>query len=169
LLLKRDGNDELLLATNDGQFYVINCLGEQICFELGEPIKGFHIGFYSCEWFSSSLSLVDPSTLSETDINQSNQAFELLLDSAASNTSDEAMLINNSQCIVYISSLTSKICLLQTDFLLPFSKFKSLPNFKFKCKNIFTSASSLNPKLADAIKNNNSVSKGQLIHNIIYS
>jgi hypothetical protein len=167
-VFKRDGNDELLLATNDGQFYVINCHGEQICFELGEPIKGFHIGFYSCELFSSSLSLVDPSTLSETDINQSNQAFELILDSAASNTSDEAMLINNSQCIVYISSLTSKICLLQTDFLLPFNKFKSLPSFKFKCKNIFSSLSRFNPKLVDALKSN-TTSKGQLIHNMLYS
>lgn len=60
LIYKNDDNEELMLATPDGQIFSINCTGDILCFDLGEPIRAFHIGLYSSELFTSSISLVEP-------------------------------------------------------------------------------------------------------------
>lgn len=177
-----DDNEELMIATPDGQIFSINCAGDILCFDLGEPIRAFHIGLYSSELFRSSISLVEPGTSSEIDLcqsNQSNPAFELALNLDASpisfqNDESSQQAINNSLCAVFISTITNKICLLQTEAILPYSKTKpSNSQFKYKCENIFTKTRSLNSRLGQAIENG--LKRGptrlpsDIIHNILYS
>ncbi len=165
----------MLIATPDGQIYVINCTGDIICFDLGEPIRSFCIGLYSSELFASTVSLIDPGTSSEIDLYQSNTAFELALDASPISFQNTEDPINNSSlCGVFISSITNKLCLLQTDAILPYSKSKpSNLQFRYKCENVFTKMRSLNVKLAQfmdsaMIKNNPNVSS-DIIHEILYS
>jgi hypothetical protein len=68
-----------MIATPDGQIFAINCSGDIICFDLGEPIKAFHLGLYQSELFTSTISLIDPVS-SDNDLYQPNQGFPLLID-----------------------------------------------------------------------------------------
>lgn len=167
-----------MIATPDGQLFTINCFGDIICFDLGEPIKAFHLGFYQSELFTSTVSLIDPATSSDNDLYQTNQAaFELTLDASfqtddpnSVNTNNNAHC-NNTSCAVFISAITNKICILQTDVILPYSKAKpSQSQFRYKCENIF-SKRCLNPRLSQAlepIKSNTNL-MSEIIHDILYS
>lgn len=119
-----------MIATPDGQIFSVNCSGDIICFDLGEPIKAFHIGLYQSEQFISSF--LDPGTSSDNDLFQSNQgAFEMTLDASFQN--DDNSSVNNCSCVLFISAITNKICLLQTDLILPYSKSKpSQSQFRYK-------------------------------------
>ena len=159
-----------MLATPDGQIFAINCTGDVICFDLGEPIKAFHIGLYQSELFTSTVSLIDPAVSSDNDLSQTNQGeFELVLD--GSFQTSEPSQVNNCTCVLFISAITNKICLLQTDAILPYSKSKpSQSQFRYKCENIF-SKRYFNPKLSQALdqaKSNYSL-LNDLVHDILYS
>ena len=176
---KSDENEELMIATIDGQIYSINCTGDIICFDLGEPIRGFHIGLYSSEIFnSSSMSLVDPAAAYEVDLYQPS-AFELALDTPPiscpnSNANiDDTNTQNSSLCVVFISSITNRISLLQTDSILPYSKIKpSSTQFRYRCENVFTNVKRFNPKLAQALdftsNRSNASLMNELVNKILY-
>lgn len=168
-----------MIATLDGQIYSINCTGDVICFDLGEPIRGFHIGLYSSEIFnSSSMSLVDPTTACEIDMHQSS-AFELALDSQpisysnSNGNNDDINPHNSSLCVVFISSITNRISLLQTDSILPYSKIKpSSTQFRYRCENVFSNIKKFNSKLAQALDFGSNKSNmrlmNELVQNILY-
>lgn len=159
-----------MIATPDGQIFAVNSTGDIICFDLGEPIKAFHLGLYQSELFTSTVSLIDPAASSENDLYQSNQGeFELVLDGSFQ-TNDSAT-VNNCTCVVFISAITSKICLLQTEAILPYSKSKpSQSQFRYKCENVF-SKRYFNPKLTQALDQvkTNPLLLNDLIHDILYS
>ena len=110
--------------------------------------------------------------------NQSNSAFELALNLEASPISfqndetSQQTSMNTSLCAVFISSITNKICLLQTEAILPYSKIKpSNSQFKYKCENIFTKPRGLNSKLTqtlDGVLRNNPSLSSEIIHDILY-
>ena len=93
-----------MIATPEGQVFIVSCSGDSICLDLGEPVRAFHIGLYSTELTSiTSTSLLEAttSTRSEIDLCQSNSAFELALD-----LKSEDHLYNNTLCFVFWSSIT---------------------------------------------------------------
>ena len=127
-------------------------------------------------------SFLTPGTLSEIDLcqsNQSNPAFELALNLDASpisfqNESESSQqAVKNSLCAIFISSLYPKICLLQTEAIVPYSKTKpSNSQFKYKCENIFTKSNLLNSKLIQSLdgelKKCSNIPR-EIIHSILYS
>jgi hypothetical protein len=138
--------------------------------DLGEPVRAFHIGLYSTELASiTSTSLLEAttttSTRSEIDLCQSNSAFELALD-----LKSEDYFNNNSLCFVFWSSITNKICLLQIDAIITYSKLKPTSQLKYKCENIFSKSRNFSAKLNALLENNTSKKlNSEIVHGIFYS
>jgi hypothetical protein len=163
--------------------FVINCSGKFICFDLGEPIKMFHLGYYSTELFP--INLTDTGTSSEADLllHQlgNNAAFELALDASPMSPRHEEsgsgcgggggsqLLSNNVLCFVYISSITNKICLLQTEAIIAYSRLKSFTQLKYRCENIFSKRRNFSYKLHQTIENQQRNYDSQLVHDLLYS
>jgi len=112
----------------------MNCNGEFICYDLGEPIKSIHFGYFPVsEQFN--LNLIESG--SEIDLTQSNHlAFDYAIDSSPLGTPrlDES----NSLCFVYFSSISNRICLLQADSVLVDYKSKASSLTAMKCENFFS-------------------------------
>jgi hypothetical protein len=112
----------------------MNCNGEFICYDLGEPIKSIHFGYFPVsEQFN--LNLIESG--SEIDLTQSNHpAFDYAIDSSplGSPRLDET----NSLCFVYFSSISNKICLLQADTVLVTCKSRASSITTMKCENVFS-------------------------------
>ncbi|CAF0755833.1 unnamed protein product [Brachionus calyciflorus] len=170
--INKDGNDELVIATPEGQVYVINCTGGCICFDLGEPIRIFHLGYYSSE--IPTLNLVETGTSSEADLQQCNpnQAFDLALDSSpiSSCKHDENQIVSSSNLLsfIYVSSITNKISLVQTDSIIAYSKLKTPTQLKYKCENIFSHRKNFSFKLNRLIDNQKCLDV-KVIHDLLYS
>lgn len=166
--MKKDGNEELLIATPEGQVFVINCSGKFICFDLGEPIKMFHLGYYSTELFSANL--IETGTASEADLHQcNNSAFELALDASPISPKGDNETSNNVLCFVYVSSITNRICLLQTEAIIAYSRLKSFTQLKYRCENIFSKRKNFSFKLYQAIENQNKNFDSKQIYDILYA
>jgi hypothetical protein len=159
-----------MIGTPDGQIYAINCSGDIICFDLGEPIRAFHIGFYYFEIDYQSNSTVNFEQTLDAQLSiSSNQQNESSISNSLNNIN------NNMLCAVFVSSITNKLCLLQTEAILPYSKIKpSNSQFKYKCENLLTKPHNLNPRLYqifevnDLIKNN-SIITSSIIQDILYT
>ena len=135
--------------------------------DLGEPVRGFHIGLYSTELTTSSTCLLEASTSarSEIDLCQSNPAFELALD-----LKSEDYLNNNTLCFVFWSSITNKICLLQIDAIISYSKLKPASQLKYKCENIFSKSRNFSAKLNQLLESSESKKlNSEVLHGILYS
>lgn len=197
-ILKKDGNEELLIATPEGQVFVINCSGKFMCFDLGEPIKMFHLGHYSTEVLgntatelaASSTTAAAAATTASSGVGQTSSestdqatsqhqqqcnqsAFELALDASPisptpSRPADESSS-NNTLCFVYVSSITNRICLLQTETIIAYSRLKSFTQLKYRCENIFTKRKNFSYKLYQAVENQGKNFDSKIIHDILYS
>lgn len=147
----------MIIATQDGQLFVINCQGEFMCFDLGEPIRVIQFGFFSTDISTQqALSLADSNAAfneASSDTLQSNQLFELALDSppkSASLHNEELFMANNSLSIIFVSALTSKICMIQADAILTSLKSGNKTHhakLKYKCENVHNKLGQLTPKL----------------------
>jgi hypothetical protein len=177
--LQKDGNDELVITTPEGQVFIIDCYGELMCLELGEPVKFFHIGNYSTELIS--LNLAETSALSEVDLHQGhlnsantgNPAFERAIDPSASSRAlgnEDYSASNNPLCFIYVSALTNRICLMQVDIILNMYKLRSPETSKlnYKCENVFSLKKKLNPKLSQLLYENKELS-GRILSEILNS
>jgi hypothetical protein len=164
---------------------------------LGEPIKTFHLGYYSTELFDSSAiqsgggatattgggtaattttNATISTAASEADLHPNSQqqcnqsAFELALDaspiSPPNRFNEETS--NNILCFVYISSITNRICLLQADAIIEYSRLKSFTQLKYKCENIFTKRKNLSYKLYQAAESQGKNFDSTMIHDILY-
>jgi hypothetical protein len=193
--INKDGNEELLIATPEGQVFIVSCSGDSICLDLGEPVRAFHIGLYSAEnqtvTSSSYSNLLENTTTtnttttthrSEIDLS-SNQAFDLALDlkrddeslnlshNAASNNSSSisSSSSSNTLCFVFWSSITNKICLLQIDAIITYSKLKPSSQLKYKCENVFSRSSNFSAKLNDLLDSSASSNlNNEVLHGILY-
>lgn len=173
ILLKKDGNDELVLATPEGQVFIINCSRGYLCFDLGEPIRIFHVGYYCSE--IPSLNLIETGTSSEADLHlgNPNQAFELALEASPISASkqDETQMASSSNMLsfIYVSSITNRISLVQTDSIIAYSKLKTTTQLKYKCENIFSHRKNFSSKLNQLVENQNSkVLDSKVIHDLLY-
>ena len=154
--------------------FVINCSGGYICFDLGEPIRIFHLGYYSSE--IPTQNLIETGTSSEADLHQCNpnQAFDLALDaSPVSKIKPDENQISSSHNLlsfIYVSSITNKISLVQTDSIIAYSKLKTATQLKYKCENIFSHRKSFSFKLNQLIDNQNSkISDSKILNDLLYS
>ena len=161
----------MLIATPEGQVFIISCSGDSICLDLGEPVRGFHIGLYAAELALSNLYMENASTRSEIDLYQTSPAFDLALDiknddllGSGGNTN------NNTLCFVFWSSITNKICLLQIDAIITYSKLKPSSQLKYKCENIFSKSRNFSNKLNQMLESNtNKKLNSEIVHSILYT
>lgn len=143
--------------------------------DLGEPVRGFHIGLYSTELVVNN-NLLETGTRSEIDLCNPS-AFEMALDSSPiipkneeSSSSQTSGNGNNTLCFVFWSSITNKINLLQIDTIITYSKLKPASQLKYKCENVFSKSHNFSPRLNEILDSNNGKClNSDLIHNIIYN
>lgn len=128
-------------------------------------------------------------TSSEADLNRQQQqqqqqcnqsAFELALDAspisppagrthAHSGGGGGSGEDTNVLCFVYVSSITNRICLLQADTIIAYSRLKSFTQLKYRCENIFTKRKSLSYKLYQALESQGKSFDSKMIHDILYA
>lgn len=162
------------MATPEGQVFVINCSRGYICFDLGEPIRIFHLGYYCSEL--PSLNLTETGASSEADLHQCNpnQAFELALEASpiSSNKHDETQIASSGNMLsfIYVSSITNKISLVQTESIIAYYKLKPSTQLKYKCENVFSHKKKFSFKLNQLVENQNSkIPDSKVIHDLLYS
>lgn len=151
----------------------------------------FHLGYYSTELFGELVLLggsVTASNQSSTVItgvaaavaattseggggacsgrplDLPHQAFELALDSQTPISSHRVDVL----CFVYLSSITNRICLLQTDAIIAYSRLKSFTQLKYRCENVFTKRKSLSYKLYQAVESQGKQFDSKMIYDILY-
>ena len=158
--------------------FLINCYSDVICLDLGEPVKLFHIGYFSIENLMIS-NLTENIVTSEIDLHQcNNPAFELALDSPTvqlSKSEGDSNQTTNSLCFIFVSSITNKINLLQTDIILSYSKLKPLSAINYKCENVFSYSNKFSSKLNELFMNSfsdqdkDNEKKSEVLRQILYS
>ncbi len=156
-----------MLASVEGHIFHMNCHGEFICYDLGEPIKSIYFGFFPIsEQFN--LNLIESG--SEIDLTQSSHpAFDYAIDSSPLGTPrlDET----NSLCFVYFSSISNKIVLLQADTILANCKSKASSITAMKCENVFSRKSKLGAsieKLSESFEVDNQQNLNKILRKILY-
>ena len=125
-----------------------------MCFDLGEPLRIFQVGHFSTDISASSIYhfATDSNAFNEADSYQSNAAFDLALDSSPISMSqnEDVFVGNNTLCVLFVSALTNKICLLQMDSILP--AMTCGKQLKYRCENILSKASSFNTELSKVVE-----------------
>lgn len=145
--------------------YIVNCYGDILSYDLGEPIHLSYLGYYSLDLNHTSTTF-DPSL--DFDSFQSAAAFELAIDSSPPSTSPIESLSSapNKLYLIFLSSITNKLFLVQFEQLL--SKFTS-NTIKYKLDNIFTKQRMLAPALIKNFANYDYKQISNAIRNLLYN
>jgi hypothetical protein len=147
--------------------FIINCYGEQIAVDLGEPVRTVAIGLYA----------------SEMTTDCPHNAFDLEIESTSiigDSFNYKETITNdsfNSLSIIFMSSVTNKVGLVQTDSIPIYSKSKAKFNriqLDYKCRNIYSEVKQFPPRLLQLIDDekqniNQNETMNDMIHTILYS
>ena len=147
----------MIIVTPDGLVFIINCNGDIISYDIGEPIHLSYMGYYSFE--INNLMQYDPSI--DADSFQST-AFELALDSPPPSAlpNDNAHISSNKLYLIFISSVTNKLFLIQAENLLM---------KKLKFENIFTNQHALSANLKKNFQKHENKTIIQSIKYLLYN
>jgi hypothetical protein len=125
--LKRKFFHLFVLKKKDGVMLIIDCFGNSMSIDLGEPIHSFSIGYFSLRY--------------QAKVTQSNESLRSFSDESFEHQNEFDCVLNlakglNKLCVLFVSSLSSKLCVIPMDRLIlnaiNFNNF----SLKFKCSNI---------------------------------
>lgn len=127
----------MIVSNLNGQVLIVNCQGDILSIDLGEPIRVFSIGNYTLEPSSSNNSPNIESTVELLDMNLLKTKFSCnnLTDSAFLN--EQSSTINkNKPCLIFASTLTNQLCVVPFEFLIKNSLYNNnTSRLKTKCTN----------------------------------
>ncbi len=154
---KNDNNEELVVSSPDGQIHIINIAGDVLCLDLGEPIHAFCIGL-----LNSAFSTYEPFDICSTlDGTIDSPPYQSSNDNLASTLEDRLSL-------VFISSITNKMCFVSVESLFKMGSNGRELNYKFE--NVFTKLKSANNmELNKALANSSRPSARAVLKNLIYN
>lgn len=122
-----------MTANSDGIMHIISPSGDILKYDLGEPIHAFYVGAYSLENAQQNVTSFDFDWQSTIG----NQLFELNVDPPANKAMKENYgHLKNKLCLVFLSTVTNKICIVPFDYLFTQAKPKSSTQLRFKCNSI---------------------------------
>lgn len=139
----------MIIVTPDGIVYIVDCCGQIISYDVGEPIHLSYLGYYSTE--ASSLQATDPSLEYDASYQSTTALFELAIDSptntntaTATDSTYSLSQGTNKLYLIFLSSVTNKLFMIQIENFMP---------RKFKFENVFTNQQSLSKNLVKSMQN----------------
>lgn len=127
LFFSQFNKNSIIFYFKDGIMKIIDCFGNILSIDLGEPIHSFSIGYFS---FRNQVKII-----------QSNESLRSFSDESFEHQNEFDCVLNlakglNKLCIIFVSTLSSKLCVVPMDRLVANAIDFNTLSLKFKCLNI---------------------------------